>query len=231
MPDPTPITCEQILAFFQSHDAFAAVELIQCDGNPFAIVQRYTSLIPDLYWKYKHLASVTMLSQAGIVYALGQAARTADAEQQNVLASAAKGLAYNLGSFTWPGWDEAGITITPADLALGLAAARLNLRLAIALQKPPAKVRNAHWLLGAQLLAAFSHQAALEEFRLSLPSPTEKPEPLFEGYVELTRIIMKESDAAAAFDAILAPLTGQTDKDSRFIHEQLTTARRVFAPA
>jgi len=72
------------------------------------------------------------------------------------LRSTAKGLAYDVGSLTWPGWEEPGIDPTPEDLAFGRECARLNLRLAIELKKPALKISMAYWLVGADALAILS---------------------------------------------------------------------------
>ena len=91
------------------------------------------------------------LARAGIHRALFEADRvpTADPDAAEALRGQAKTIAYDLGANLWPGWQDEGIVLTPADLTTGLEAARLNLRLAEQLGRPALPRCNAHWLLGA----------------------------------------------------------------------------------
>src|ERR1700733_6665763 len=91
----------------RSSDSFAALERIQRHGAPLEIAARYESLIPDLYWKAHDLPAIVTLGRAGICYCLGQSL-LADVSPQMAtqFRSTAKSLAYNVGSFTWPGWEE-----------------------------------------------------------------------------------------------------------------------------
>src|SRR4051812_49214197 len=61
-----------------------------------------------------------------------------------------KGMAYNLASFTWPGWNE--VAVSDEQMVIGRDAAKLNLDMATKLNRPPDKVAMAHWLLGAHAL-------------------------------------------------------------------------------
>ena len=102
------------------------------------------------------------------MYCLGQTlSLEASSRQREKLRSSAKALAYDIGSFTWPGWEEPRISPTADELAAGRDCARLNLRLAIELQKPPERVSMAHWLLGAHALAARDFDLAEKEFQLA----------------------------------------------------------------
>src|SRR5688500_10487115 len=106
----------------------------------------------DIYWKQKDLAVTVALLLEGI--AKGQAAAAVNPADATQILGTVKAMAFNLASFTWPGWDEAGITITPQQMALGRDAADLNYQLALELNRPPDKVAAAHWLVGAHALAA-----------------------------------------------------------------------------
>jgi hypothetical protein len=112
----------------------------------------------------------------------------------------AKHLAYNAGSFTWPGWREAEIDPSPADLAFGMDCARLNLRLAIELNRPPMGLSKAHWLIGAHAMALGDFDLAAKEFQLAREglSPENESEKALDyadaGYWALARLCKSPGD-------------------------------------
>jgi len=69
-----------------------------------------------------------MMARAGAHY--GQAAarflRRPRSGQAKELKEGAKGVIYNLASYTWPGWKEPGIAIGPGEIAQGLDAAKAS---------------------------------------------------------------------------------------------------------
>jgi hypothetical protein len=227
----------EIQQLIRSGDSFAAVEQLQRHGSPLEIGARYHALLRDLYWKEKDLPAMVIIGRAGILFCLTQSHATGltaqDAEQ---LRSTAKGLAYDIGSFTWPGWEEPGINPTPDEIAFGHDCARLNLRLAIELKKPLSRVSMAHWLLGAHELAAHAFQSAIKQFQLAqevLPatSPESKAnEPLNTGYLMIARLSANSSDteARSKFDEIIASLSTRSDEEARDFSTQLATAHRHF---
>src|ERR1700721_2000959 len=126
----------EILQLLHEGDSFAAIEEIQKEGFPLEIAARYQALVSNLYWKAHDLQAFIAIGRAGILYCLGQSLVSKSADEIEKLRSIAKGLAFDVGSFTWPGWEEPGINPTAADLAVGMDCAWLNLRLAIELKKP-----------------------------------------------------------------------------------------------
>lgn len=137
---------EEIQQLLRGRDSFAAIELIQKQGIPLEIAARFKSLVTELYWKTHDLPAVVVIGRAGILYCLGQSLTAGNSpEAARKLRSFAKGLAYDIGSFTWPGWEEPGIHPTPDEIAFGRECANLNLRLAIELNKPPVPSR---WPIG-----------------------------------------------------------------------------------
>jgi hypothetical protein len=127
-----------IQTLLQTGDSFRAIEQIQHEGTPSEIAARYQSLILDLYWKAHNLPAVVTIGRAGILHCLNQSLATdVSPESKDKLRWIAKAIAFNVGSFTWPGWEEPGIHPTAADLATGRDCAKLNLRLAVELKKPP----------------------------------------------------------------------------------------------
>jgi hypothetical protein len=68
-------------------------------------------------------------------------------------------------------------------------------------------VEDAHWLLGAHLLAGGDPTGALREFEQC----NAEHRPLYEGYALLAQIVFRRSDAERRFDQLLERLRdGQT---------------------
>src|SRR5579871_4413511 len=118
------------LEYLKQQDFAAAIDYLNRQPDPLAACSAYADLVRHLYWQQKDLPGVVMMAQAGIQYGTAAAEEIGpeDSDPWKELLSIVKGLAYDLGSFTWPGWDEPGITITPADLNTGREAAKTNLR-------------------------------------------------------------------------------------------------------
>jgi hypothetical protein len=229
-----------IRELLRTTDTFAAIEHVQRDGTPLEIAARYQSLVGDLYWKAHDLPAVVAIGHGGINYCLSQslvAGTPAEATQK--LRSTAKALAYNIGSFTWPGWEEPGIHPGPADLAAGRDCAKLNLRLAVELAKPPDRVSMAHWLVGAHALAAADFDNAVAEFRTAqdvLPATDpacQRLEPCNMGYLSIAQLCKNpdDSEASARLDEVVGRLKARSDEDASEYLKQLETARRCFMPA
>jgi hypothetical protein len=130
------------------------------EGEPAVVAALYSSAVTSLY-RADDLRSVVVVAQKGIDYCLMQASEAGkrkDKTLEELLRGLAKTIAYNLGSYTWPGWDEPGIKIQPEDLVLGFQAAKLNLRLGEDLARGAEPMSRAHWLVGAHALAAGNMQ-------------------------------------------------------------------------
>jgi hypothetical protein len=231
---------KEIQELVSAGDWFAAIERIQGQGDSSQIAGRYASLVADLYWKAHDLPAVIAIGRAGILYCLGKSLE-ADVPRETAgeLRSVAKGMAYDVGSFTWPGWEEPGINPTPQELLAGRECAQLNLRLAIELKKPAERVSMAHWLVGAHALAAGDARGAEDHFQLArdlLPATeaaAQATEFLNEGYLAIARLCGNPADAAtrARLDQIIAQLGASDDEDAGTYRAQLLTARRLFTSA
>jgi hypothetical protein len=219
---------ETLVTLLEHVDAFAVAEHLQALGTPGEVSNAYDQLLRNAYWEHKDLRMVMLLGTAGIYYNFAHAKLAADDEARMAFKSGAKRLAYNMGSFSWVGWDEPGITITPADKLRGLEAARLNLRLAIELQKPFDKVRAGAWLVGAQLLAAGQFAEALFQFRFALPEKSDKDYPLFCGYVLLAELLTGTDGAERQWEEHLAMLREVGTEEGDYAETQLLTVHRVF---
>jgi hypothetical protein len=227
----------EIHQLLSANNSFAAIEHIQSHGTPIEIATRYATLVTDFYWKAHDLPAVVTLGRAGIYFCLGHS-HTAGLSVESVdkFRSAAKGLAYNVGSFTWPGWDEPGIHPDPVQIAFGAECAALNLRLALELRKPISRVSFAHWLVAAHALATGDLDQAEREFELAhkiLPETgaTEKSlQQMNRGYLAIARLCRNPSDAdlAATFADIISRLNSQSDEDAKQYAAQLLKAQRFF---
>jgi hypothetical protein len=185
------------------------------DPNLAAALDEISQRALDAYWKTKDLSAAVGLLRDGI--------ERGRASSDSAILGKVKAMAYNLASFTWPGWDEPGITISPEHLKLGRVAADLNLRLAIELNRPPAKVANAHWIVGAHALAAAELDRAASAFAQYKTTATDDiSREVSDGYAAIAR------GDDESFDRAIASLKAMNTEDSKSYVEQLTTARRVL---
>ncbi|BCM89692.1 hypothetical protein IAD21_01539 [Abditibacteriota bacterium] len=198
------------------------------------VLKACEELATKIYWEKKDLAGVVAISLFGLSLGWRSAESLNDNKEKAPILSITKAIAYNLASFTWPGWDEDGIQIGPTDLVLGLSAAKINLHLAHRLAKGPLPLSRAHWMLGAQYLAHEEYALADTEFALSANSAIEAKEEaevlLAEGFQALARLLGKlDPDGVAQehFQGVkekLSPL-----ENAHGFIEQLDTAWRIFA--
>ena len=158
---------DRILQLLREQDSSAAVEFAFANADALAAVTALDELMRDLYWKQKDLPAAVAIGRAAAQHALTSA--TAFASANADLAIGLRGMAktfyYNLASFTWRGWGEEGIVITPSDEAIGLDAALANLRLAVELNKGDLPLSRARWMLGAQQISAKIYDDAAASFQ------------------------------------------------------------------
>lgn len=233
-PKPEELLRDRALAVFRDSDSVAAVVLLTDHPNPLLAAQAFGLVMRQLYWKEKNLPATLAFGRAGVQHGLTSASRLAatDPAQTLQLRSIAKGLAYDLASFTWPGWDEPGIVITPADIAVGLDAAKANLRLARELEKGDLPLSRAHWMLGAQQLAAREYVAAQESFQTAAvharKAGVEAEGLLSDGFLQLSRLLARDEPAVRrkALSEIVTKL--KPLPDGEFFAGQISTAEKVF---
>lgn len=183
-------------------DSFAAISWLAAQPDPAAVAKTFSQLMLDCYWQEKNLPLALAFGRAGAQYA--SVAATASESSNPAFAAelrgSAKAMTYNLASFTWPGWNEPGIVTTASDVALGLDAAKTNLRLAIELQKGDLPLSRAHWMLGAQQLASGAHDAAIESFhtaaRFATAASTPAEAELGAGFAAIVKIVAAANNPA-----------------------------------
>lgn len=230
------VVLEKVKALLKSSDTFKAIEFINAQGGPQVVAKRYADLVNDLYWQEKALFDVVTIARAGIQYSLTKAQELAESDSANAaqLRSTAKAIAYNLASYTWPGWDEKDIVISQADLNAGLDAAKLNLRLAIELNKGPKRLSMTYWVLGAQYLAVGEYEEAVRAFDSSKEEAREGKDGTSEllalGYIGVARIAegTRKAEGQRQLDEAIAGLEKLKTEDSKFFTDQLRTVLKVF---
>jgi aspartyl/asparaginyl-tRNA synthetase len=227
----------KVKALLKEHDTFKAIEYINDQGEPQTVAKIYSNLVNDFYWKEKAFSEVITFSRAGIQYCLTKAQEIAkdDVEKVVQLKTTAKIISYNLASYTWPGWDEKGISISQSDLLVGLDAAKLNLRLAFELKKGAVPLSMAYWVLGAQYLALANYDEAIKAFISSKEKAEEgnnkMNDLLASGYIGVTKIIQgsQKVEGEKELDKAIKEFKKLNTEDSEFYIEQLKTVLKIFA--
>jgi hypothetical protein len=231
------LRADELLAFaieaMERKDRFALVEFLNRHDAKLA-AEVYGKLQSEFYWKRKDVPLMVAMSQAGIQHGLTAAGRATDAEEARALHGAAKMLAYNLASFTWPGWDEKGIVLGSSDVAAGFDAARLNLRLAEELGRPDKAKANAWWALGAHQLVVADCKSAHESF-IQGKAHAERGEAVvlasaMDGYALMTGVLADPTNSSerAKFDGAVTALKNSSQEDASDYANQLSVALGVF---
>jgi hypothetical protein len=226
----------RVLAVWTEKDATAAFEALEAGQTPLAATERYMALAQHVFAKRRDVAGTILASRAGIQFALDHARGLPPEDGAGIqLRGHAKTIAYDLGANLWPGWMEEGVTLGPVERAIGLDAARLNLRLGTELRRPDVPMGNAHWLLGAQLLASGDFAGARQELDAAAARFRTAAKPaevlMAEAYAALADRLRLPSDGAAreALGVRLAVLLTLPDENAKFYAEQVRTAERAFA--
>ncbi|QDU31801.1 hypothetical protein ETAA8_69610 [Anatilimnocola aggregata] len=192
------LTKDEAIRVAREQDTFAALAYLSRQADPIAAAKLFSETMLHLYWQEKDLPLALAFGRAGAQFAL-TAAETNEAVASD-LRSSAKALTYNLASFTWRGWDEPGIEIGAADMLMGLDAAKANLRLALELKKGDLPLSRAHWMLGAQQLAAKQLAAARDSFaaaeRYATVANTPAEALLAQGFAIVVRVVAADKASA-----------------------------------
>ncbi|HEY2587795.1 MAG TPA: hypothetical protein VGI81_18765 [Tepidisphaeraceae bacterium] len=224
---------DEILNLGRERDRFAAIERIASESDALGAAKRFVEVMRHFYWTEKNLPAAVAFGQAGAHFGLFHAARIdeSDAALATQLRGVAKGLMYDLASFTWPGWDEPGIPIMPADLAVGLDAAKANLRLARELNKGDLPLSRAHWMLAGHQLCAKDFAAARASYeqagRHAAAAGSKADELLAAGFGRLVELLQSDDTGDdSELRRIQEQLRG-LENGPDFV-QQIETARRVF---
>ena len=230
---------QSVQAHIEEEDLFAASAFVLGLGDTQTIVAAFSDLIFDCYHKAKSIAQVLHFGSAGIHYCLA-AARTHDGKDETAakqLRFAAKRMATNVASFTWPGWSEPGMSISDEQMEQGLIFARYSVRQLHELDPTAAQLAFTYWFLGAQLIAHMQYADALQVLKAAHAYNLEHGEDpegslMLEGHIGLAALLEgREESGECEFSAAVASLQARGSTDAQFYAEQLLTARAVFMEA
>jgi len=211
-----------------SGDLAVAVEYLDHHADFAEAMKAYEDLVLFMYWEMKNVKAVVIFAELGINRMLQAAGVNGESRP---LRDRARILAYNLASFTWPGWDEPGITISDSDQKAGLAAAQLHYELVQSLTPDPQTSGRAAWIVGAQLLTAHDYTAARNKFDESSQhhkSANNQAEQLLsQSFAQLAACLESPDDDAQQSQLIQTKLRLLRAKDGEEFVRQLDTAEAV----
>lgn len=190
----------------------------------------YSKAMRSAYREDKDLSAAMAIAWAGISRLLALA-HEATPTRAHELRSLAKVLTHDLASFTWGGWDEPGIVITPPEARAGWAASRANLAYAMELERGPSPRARAHWMVGAHELAAGRPAEARASFESAAALFDQAgAEAGAEAELARTYLVLADMAASAAteaeLDAALQRLSLMPGGEE--LVEQVTTARTAL---
>lgn len=219
---------EELQALSKKVDSFAAIERLCAEPDCELAANTFIEWANRLYAE-KDIAGAVAVGRAGIQYC---ASCRVSGEQRARLRQQAKAMAFNLGANTWPGWGDDGVIHTESDLAAGLDAARLNLRLSRELGRGPLAESKAHWLLGAHWLARGEYRESAAEFTLAIEQArmagNVDDEHLSRGYIALIGVLRGLPNAARDLARAVDTLEASGTEDGGFYAHQIVTALEIF---
>jgi exonuclease VII small subunit len=187
-------------------------------------------------WQEKDLVGALAFARAGTHFGLQSALLNdqTDPELAYKLRSRAKGCAYDFASNAWSGWDEPGIFITQSDHEAGFDAPRVNLRLAIELERGDLPASRAHWMVGAYHLEDGAYDQAIASFeegmKFARQAGSQADEMLNQGYILVARLLVSPEDSASHEDYETLKSSFQEIERCESFIQQLDTALKVFSP-
>lgn len=139
----------------------------------------------------------------------------------------ARGVAYNIASFTWPGWGDSPEPISDARQKLGLQAAKRTLELA---ERIDEVTPNALWILGAHQLNAGMYDEAITSFeRAKGLARNDFYRSMHSAWEQLTHVIAEGGNSGTEdLDAAITTLRESDDENAEFFADQLSTALRIY---
>ena len=233
------MTREEIFDTVQSlageKDLYAASEFVLGLREENEVVKVFEDLLLDCYWKARSVEQVIHFANAGIHYCLAQACERDEGDDSaRELRFAAKRLATNAASFTWIGWDEPGVEISPDQMRHGIAFARYAVRQLHVLDPTVAQLAFTYWYLGAHLMAEGSYAEALAVLITTKDyneSAGDNPDyhTMIEGYIGLAKILSGDDETGESeFDTSIAELKSREGEDAAFYAKQLVEVRALF---
>ena len=218
------------LETIQSEDVFKGIEYLNRQSNPSEVLDAYKEIVKRYYWESKDLANVVMISLAAIQYAdILQKEAGLGIEETGEIQGKAASIAYNLASYTWPGWMEEGIELSAMEFKIGLEAAKLNLRLLDELKAEHIKLARAYWMTGAHRLTLQDADNAIYCFERSLKyadwADNKEETLLAQGFMVLAQMLQSD-DNRASDEKLLGDLKAKLEDlpDGDAYSQQIDTA-------
>lgn len=149
-----------------------------------------------------------------------------DVTELNGMRTFARGVAFNIAAFTWPGWDDTG-PISIEDQELGLSAARVALDFAAQAEDV---TFNTLWINGAHELNANNFERAIEFFEKARDQEDEiREKKMAAGWIALTEFLVDATQKnKTRLDDAIAELRKANEKNGEFFAQQIETALNVY---
>lgn len=150
-----------------------------------------------------------------------------DADRAVEIRRFARGVAFNIASFTWPGWGDSPEPISQARQELGLQAAKRAVELAEQIDE---MTPNALWILGAHQLNAGRYDEAMSSFeRAKGLARNDFYRLMHDTWQQLTTVLASGNNVdLKELDLAIDKLRNSDSEDAGFFADQLSTARRVY---
>jgi hypothetical protein len=224
------MTHTEIRTLIRDADSYAACEALANSGDAVTASKLFLTLVTDLYWKAKDLPAAMSIGSAGVTFGLTRSLVEPDKAIAEQLRGTAKAIAYNLGSFCWPGWGEPGIEIGKRECSFGYDAACCNLRLGTELKRPSKGMGNAYWLVGAYELASRDFDEACASFDKARTTFTEDRAMslMAAGYRELAAHLQSNGGNTKALDEAKTSLLNEGSEDGKAFADQLTSVESAL---
>ena len=185
------------LETMKNDDYFKAVEYLSRQSNPLEILDAFKEIAKRLYWDSNDMAGVIIFSGAAIQYAQ-MSVQSVSVKEDVVgqMKEKAAAIAYNLASFTWPGWDKEGLEISITEQNIGMEAAKTNLRSIEEMGGGNLQLARAYWMTGAHRLTLHNTDEAIYCFERSLKyadwADNREETLLAQGYMILAQMLQSE---------------------------------------
>ena len=183
----------------------------------------------ETIYKGKQLGAYLLLARSVFESAIEGAARSESEEDRNAYLLAAKMTAFNIASFTWPGWNEG--EIEEKDREVGFQFSRVHMNITEQLDLPPEKRARALWIGAAHELAAKNYAAARSLFTqakvLGEENNSKETALMNQGWMLVIDILQGDIEAGSELKKLQERIT-KLGEDGKFYAGQYDDALKVF---
>ena len=183
----------------------------------------------ETIYKGKQLGAYLLLARSVFESAIEGAARSESEEDRNAYLLAAKMTAFNIASFTWPGWNEG--EIEEKDREVGFQFSRVHMNIAEQLDLPPEKRARALWIGAAHELAVKNYAAARSLFTrakvLGEENNSKETALMNQGWLLVIDILQGDIEAGSELKKLQERIT-KLGEDGKFYAGQYDDALKVF---